>query len=120
MVCPEQVEWFVEPGRKTRSLMTRNCGSIRDPNTVSGARLQFRSLSGASGQLNAVIVAVVVPLRLLRLTVVIALTITSGQGFAILGSTGGVRPVFFLFLLFRSVHAARLTGEGPGTFQRKC
>ena len=53
------------------------------------------------------LVAIVMPLRLLGRTVVIALMITSSQLFAILGSIDGLRPVFLLFLLFRSLHAAR-------------
>jgi hypothetical protein len=53
-----------------------------------------------------VIVAVVMPLRLLGRAVVIALMITSSQLFAILGSIDGIRPVFLPILLFCSVPAA--------------
>ena len=68
--------------------------------------LPFRSLPSSSGQLNPVIVAVVMSLRLLGSTVVIALMITSSQLFAILACFDGSRPVFLLFLLFCSLHAA--------------
>ena len=52
------------------------------------------------------IMAIVMPLRLLGRTVVIALMITTSQVFAMLGGIDGFRPVFLLFLFFCSVHAA--------------